>query len=85
MILLQHYFLEHLDSASEAIRVLSTDFSKAFDSVRHDLLIKKLIKSGISGSLLRWIIDYLTNRTQIVKVKNSLSSEKQVTNGVIQG
>ena len=61
------------------------DFSKAFDNVRHDYLIQKLIKCGICGGLLRWIIDYLTNRTQVVKIKNCLSSEKQVTSGVIQG
>ena len=61
------------------------DFSKAFDSVRHDYLIYKLIKIGISGCLLRWIINYLSDRTQVVKVKNILSSEKQVTSGVIQG
>jgi hypothetical protein len=55
------------------------DFSKAFDSVRHDYLIKKLITVGISGNLIKWIIDYLTNRTQVVKIKNTMSSEKQVT------
>ena len=61
------------------------DFSKAFDSVRHDYLIEKLLKVGISGNLIRWIIDYLTNRTQVVKINNSFSSEKQVMSGVIQG
>ena len=61
------------------------DFSKAFDRVRHDYLIQKLIACDISGRLLSWIVDYLSNRTQVVKVKNNLSSERQVTSGVIQG
>ena len=60
-------------------------FVKAFDCVRHDYLIHKLIKSGISGNLLTWLIEYLTNRNQVVKVKTYVSSTKQVTSGVIQG
>ena len=61
------------------------DFSKAFDSVRHDLLLQKLNDIGIRGSLLKWIINYLSNRTQKVNVNGNLSSERQVSSGVIQG
>ena len=61
------------------------DFSKTFDSVRHDLLIKKLAEIGISGELLRWIIDYLKNRTQVLNVHGFLSSKRHVSSGVIQG
>ena len=61
------------------------DFSKAFDSVRHDFLIQKLIKIGINSSLLNWIIDYFSNRIQAVNVHGCLSSDKQVSSGVIQG
>ena len=34
------------------------DFSKAFNGVRHDYLIHKLFYIGISGALLKWIINY---------------------------
>jgi hypothetical protein len=61
------------------------DFSKAFDKVRHDHLIYKLKTYGISGSLLNWIVEYLSNRTQTVKVKEHISSDRNVTSGVIQG
>ena len=61
------------------------DFSKAFDSVRHDFLIDKLLNIGINGSLLKWIIDYLSNRTQIVNVNGFKSSEKKICSGVVQG
>ena len=54
------------------------DFSKAFDSVRHDLLFQKLINIGINGTLLKWIIDYFSNRTQIVNFHGYVSTEKQL-------
>ena len=61
------------------------DISKAFDSVRHDYLLKKLSCIGISGFTLRWITDYLQNRTQMVNVNGQLSSDRRVSSGVIQG
>ncbi|MEL7308662.1 MAG: reverse transcriptase family protein, partial [Pseudomonadota bacterium] len=61
------------------------DFSKAFDSVRHDHLIQKLANIGIAGNLLSWIMNYLSDRSQVVKINSIISSEKQVTSGVIQG
>ena len=61
------------------------DFSKAFDSVRHDYLILKLFEIGISGSILKWISNYLQNRSQIVDIDGVLSTERQVSSGVIQG
>ena len=61
------------------------DFSKAFDSVRHDYLIEKLHKSGIQGPILTWIWNYIRNRVQVVNVNGYMSSERSVSSGVIQG
>jgi len=44
------------------------DFCKAFDTVSHQKLILKLEKFGINGNLLSWISDFLSERTQKVKV-----------------
>lgn len=65
--------------------VIYTDFSKAFDSVNHYLLIKKLDLIGFPVDLLNWISSYLNGRTQQVLFKNSLSSILRVTSGVPQG
>ena len=42
------------------------DFAKAFDRVNHKVLLHKLCDFRISGSLLAWCGDYLSNRKQRV-------------------
>ena len=46
------------------------DFSKAFDTVNHNILCEKLKHYGIQGNLLNLIKDYLTNRSQYVYYGN---------------
>ena len=47
--------------------VVYFDFSKAFDSVNHDILLIKLKHEyGINGTLLKFLVDYLPNRQQCV-------------------
>jgi len=67
------------------VDVVYMDFKKAFDSVPHVRLVKKLKTYGIEGNLLSWIEDFLSDRFQHVKVNNSESQEKPVTSGVPQG
>ena len=69
----------------QSVDVIYIDFRKAFDSVSHPKLIIKLVSAGISGNLLNWIKAVLTNRTQSVKVADSLSNKIMVTSGVPQG
>ena len=61
------------------------DLSKAFDTVNHDILLKKLSFYGIRGNCLAWIKEYLTNRKQIVKYNQIRSTEMAITCGVPQG
>jgi ribonuclease P/MRP protein subunit RPP40 len=61
------------------------DFSKAFDTVPHARLIKKLISYGIDGKMLSWVKSFLNNRKQRVVVNKDMSEWSEVTSGVPQG
>lgn len=65
--------------------VIYTDFSKAFDTVAHELLIYKLDSMGFPTILLSWILTYLQKRTQKVSFKDILSNNINVNSGVPQG
>lgn len=62
-----------------------TDYSKAFDKVDHSILLNKLLKIGIHGSLYRWLSSYISNRSQIVVIAGFKSDSVAVTSGVPQG
>ena len=61
------------------------DLSKAFDTVNHSIIIAKLRHYGIRGIALEWFKNYLTNRKQMVKFNNTISSKEKVTCGIPQG
>lgn len=61
------------------------DFQKAFDSIPPHKLLHKLKRAGVAGALLKWLTEFLTNRTFRVKVENHLSEEQGIDKGVPQG
>ena len=61
------------------------DFEKAFDTVPHRRLLGKLESYGIKGEILKWVEEYLNNRTQIVSVNGEYSETGNIKSGVPQG
>ena len=61
------------------------DLQKAFDSVPHRSLIAKLRQLNINKFLLKWIVDYLTDRTQCIVVEGATFPSQPVLSGVPQG
>ena len=61
------------------------DFAKAFDTVNHQILLKKLNYYGIRGHSLRWFENYLQERKQCVSIGNTNSDVKILKCGVPQG
>ena len=64
---------EALDQGESVVGVL-LDFSKAFDTVDHDILLEKMEKYEMSGVELKWFEDDLSNRLQYVTYDNHKSS-----------
>ena len=95
---LQHGFLRNRSCITQLVQVFHSvgqcldkniqsdiiylDFAKAFDSVDHQMLLRKLKSYGITGRLLDWFRDYLSGRTQRVVVDGVPSSWVPVTSGV---
>lgn len=81
-------FVSHATKVLESkaqLDVIYTDFKKAFDRVKHSVLIRKLNEMGIHSSLLGWILSYLSGRSQYVKLSGWTSRTFNVTSGVPQG
>jgi ribonuclease P/MRP protein subunit RPP40 len=65
------------------VDVVYFDYSKAFDTVPHQRLIKKLGVYGIQGKLQNWIGCWLTERTQRVVLNGSRSRTHSVQGSVL--
>ena len=99
---LQSAYREHHSTETATLRVASDvfnaadagqvtvvtllDLSAAFDSVNHDILLRRLnISYGVGGTVLRWITSFLSNRTQVVNFAGGKSSLTTLTCGVPEG
>ena len=61
------------------------DFQKAFDTINHDILIRKMSHYGICGIALKWFADYLSDRFQFIKYRETMSPHMKISCGVPQG
>jgi hypothetical protein len=74
------------DNETYSTDVVYFNFSKAFDSLNHDLMLEKLKEAyKIDGRLLKFIMNYLSDRDQSVVIENRKSMKKPVLSGVPQG
>jgi len=61
------------------------DLQKAFDTVDHQILLKKLSAVGANNFVVNWFSSYISERQQVVQVNGSLSTPMSTSCGVPQG
>lgn len=78
------FIVTNNDKGNKTIGIF-LDLAKAFDTVSIPLLIKKLENFGIRGKQIKLFEDYLTDRSQSVKIDEHISCTLPITYGVPQG
>jgi hypothetical protein len=74
-----------INDNGKAADIFYLDFAKAFAKVPRERLLVKMQAKGITGKILRWVRNWLENRTQRVAVGGEISEETSVDSGVPQG
>ena len=64
---------------------LLIDFSRAFDSVDHLIVINKLKALNIVDNIIHWVVSFLTDRNQFVKIGEKWSFTKMINRFIVQG
>ena len=86
LISMTHNWYAGTDGNGATARVVLFDFRKAFDLIDHNVLVRKLSSYGIPRRILCWIVDFLMDRKQRVKLSHDCYSVwRSVSAGVPQG
>jgi len=67
------------------VDVIYTDFSKAFDKIDHNILAAKLYNLGFRNPFYSWLVSFISDKKQYIKVKNIKSPLYIASSGIPQG
>ena len=67
------------------VQIVAYDLSKAFDKLKHDVILSTLLESNLPVCIVSWFQNYFKDRTQVVKVGNVVKASVNVSSGVPQG
>ena len=65
--------------------LIAIDLQKAFDTIDHAILLRKMKILGFSENVIKWFTSYLSNRVFHVNINNTLSDAGEVNSGVPHG
>ena len=70
---LVHRLLKHLEKPGHHARILSVDFSSAFNTIQRHTMIEKLQQLEVPALTIHWVFNFLSDRPQFVKVADAVS------------
>ena len=86
IITLLHLIYTHLETPQAHVKILFVDFSSAFNTIRPHILAQRLQEEfSLDSGLILWLLDFLSQRVQQVKVGMSLSETIVTSTGSPQG
>ena len=80
-----------IDTVTELFRsgsvvvLISLDFSKAFDRIRHKTLLDKFDKLDIDDNIYAWLCSYFEDREHSTKFQDQVSNTRTINASVVQG
>uniref|UniRef100_A0A3B5R0L5 Reverse transcriptase domain-containing protein n=1 Tax=Xiphophorus maculatus TaxID=8083 RepID=A0A3B5R0L5_XIPMA len=80
-----HAALTHLEKQGSYVRMLFVDFSSAFNTILPQRLVSKLANLGLPSATCSWILDFLTGRSQRVRLGPHTSTALSLNTGSPQG
>ena len=81
-----HEVLNHLETSNSYVRILFIDYSSAFNTIIPQKLYDKLLfELKFPVTLCNWILDFLLERPQVVKIGNIISESITLSTGTPQG
>jgi len=86
LISLTHAVAQKLESCNYiGLSCLQIDYAKAFDTINHPILFRKLMSLSIPPQIQRWIFEFFTGRQQAVISGGQQSKSLPITRSVVQG
>jgi hypothetical protein len=79
------HHVTHLLESNSFVRCAFIDFSRAFDTINHVLLLRKIIQQNFPIKIILWIANFLTGRTQAVAANGKRSIWLPISQSIIQG
>ena len=80
-----HHILQHLEASATYARILFIDYSSAFNTIVPQKLFQKLLDMDVDHSLCLWVLDFLTDRPQTVRIGDKVSLSLTLNVGTPQG
>lgn len=84
LVFLLHTVTQMLNTNSY-VTVIATDFSKAFDTVRHVTLLEKLAALDLPDQVYNWLVNFFCGRTQCTTFNDSTSVLQEISASIVQG